>query len=96
MTGDFESEYDTWQVILPQEGLKYTFLLDGFLALAALELAAIPNQPNYARYVSFALEYHDNGEYFHAHPSSRVPQQRKVYQFTQFRTVQRIKYFYML
>ena len=55
-----EAEYHTWQVILPREGLKHSFLLHGFFATASLEIAAVGDQPNHADYVSAALEYHDN------------------------------------
>ena len=55
-----EDEFYTWQVTLPREGLKFPFLLQGFFAMASLEIAANKDQPEYANYVSAALEYHDN------------------------------------
>ena len=53
-----EEEGFLWQTILPRDGLKHPFLMHGFLALAALELASLGINPS-VDYVSAALEYHD-------------------------------------
>lgn len=58
--GEMEAEYHTWQVILPREGLQHPFLLDGLLAMASLEIAALQERPNHVEYTSIALEYHDS------------------------------------
>lgn len=55
-----EVECPTWQVILPQDGLKHSFLSHGLLALASLEISVVGNSPNHANYVSAGLEYHDS------------------------------------
>ena len=55
-----EAEYHTWQVVIPREGLQHPFLLDGLLAMASLEIAALQERPNHVEYTSIALEYHDS------------------------------------
>ena len=57
--GPKEDEYPTWQVIIPQESFRCSFLLHGLLAAASLEIAATNDRPNHADYVSAALEHHD-------------------------------------
>ena len=58
--GDMEAEYHTWQMIIPREGLQHPFLLDGLLAMASLEIAALQERPNHVDYTRMALEYHDS------------------------------------
>ena len=55
-----EAEYHTWQVVIPREGLQHLFLLDGLLAMASLEIAALQERQNHVEYISIALEYHDS------------------------------------
>lgn len=55
--GGMESEYPTWQLILPREALKHPFLLQGLFAAAALEMAATEEDQDQAYYVNQALEY---------------------------------------
>ena len=55
-----EEEFYHWQATLPREGLQFPFLLHGFFAMASLEIATKKDQPQYADYVSVALEYHDS------------------------------------
>ncbi len=57
--GAMEDEYHTWQVLIPREGLKHSFLLHGLLAMASLEIAAVGDQPNHTDYVNAAFEYYD-------------------------------------
>ena len=55
--GTATNEYHAWQVLVPQEGLKYDYLLHGVLAMAALNIAVESFHERASDYVNIALEY---------------------------------------
>ena len=58
--GALEADWPMWQIRLPRDGLQHPYLLQGLLALAALEIAAEESRPDYMEYVNRAMEYHGN------------------------------------
>ena len=57
--GESKPDFPIWQVSLPLQGLKHEFLLNGFLAMAALEIALTRKGSDSSRYGNAALEYFD-------------------------------------
>ena len=52
-------DYPIWQVSLPLKGLKHEFVLNGFLSMAALEIALTRERSGDPKYGNAALEYYD-------------------------------------
>lgn len=60
MCGDYTVDDDTWQVLIPREALKYDYMLDCMLALAALEIAmADTDKKKKSTYIQKALIFQD-------------------------------------
>lgn len=57
--GESKPDYPIWQVSLPLQGLKHEFLLNGFLSMAALEIALTRERSGDPKYGNAALEYYD-------------------------------------
>ena len=57
--GESKPDYPIWQVSLPLQGLKHEFLLNGFLSMAALEIALTRERSGNPKYGNAALEYFD-------------------------------------
>ncbi|KAL8794631.1 MAG: hypothetical protein Q9195_002827 [Heterodermia aff. obscurata] len=58
--GESKPDYPIWQVSLPVKGLKHEFLLNGFLSMAALEIALTRELSGDSKYGNTALEYYDS------------------------------------
>ncbi|KAE8409275.1 hypothetical protein BDV37DRAFT_237096 [Aspergillus pseudonomiae] len=59
LCGD-QSDMGDWQVLIPQQASKHTFLLHGILALAALHIAATATERTIVlSYLDTALQYHN-------------------------------------
>ena len=54
-----ESEFHVWQIIIPRLALRYDFLMNGILALAALHIASSVEPPTSLAYIDTALQYHN-------------------------------------
>ncbi|OOO15044.1 Zn(2)-C6 fungal-type DNA-binding domain [Aspergillus oryzae] len=59
LCGD-QSDMDDWQVLIPQQASKHTFLLHGILALASLHIAATATETTHVlSYLDTALQYYN-------------------------------------
>ncbi|RVX65884.1 hypothetical protein B0A52_10248 [Exophiala mesophila] len=58
-------DIELWQTLAPKDALKFDFLMDGILALSALDIAVSPCAVDVSVYVQAALQYYEqaSGQY---------------------------------